>query len=258
MPENTTTEWLRVLALRAMTLRDWGSAPGSGAISDRAQLGVSDLLTALIADLASGYGPALTDGVLRFEPNARGSALDPTTGIEVPATPPRIDFLPSTVPRPRPSAIDDLRALAASLVAADPVLGWQLAVFTPGSATAMTIPDVQLDGEGTQAFGAPLPGSGHTVTTDPYEADYAYYQNGAFEVVAAKSSGPSSRNFQPSETAGFVLVVELLRIRDEIAALEGIPVPTPEESARIERLRQRQRSGETVLRHVRQLRAELH
>jgi hypothetical protein len=139
-------------------------------------------------------------------------------------------------------------ALAQFPVFYDPSFESRLAPFKLENADGFTIPDIQLDGEATQAFGEAIPDSGHAVTPDPDDADYIVYVSDRLHTpyVAVKVRERLTYNLE-EEQLGFQLLLRLYEQQERVRTLEAIADPTTEEQAELARLRRDLISGESFL-----------
>ncbi|MFK7991942.1 MAG: hypothetical protein AB8I08_38350 [Sandaracinaceae bacterium] len=253
--------WDKLIALQAMTIRDWGL---SFTVDERYFINFYDLFPIEMTELFGGYvidndqwiAPRvrIEDG----EPNVyylnylRGNCSNATTGEAETCRPSNQETF--TDP-PLMGTSNEILRLYASIFALsqfpvyyDPSFESRLAVYKLGSSDGFTIPDIQLDGEATQAYGAAIPGSGHAITTDPDEADYIIYVSDRLHqaLVANKIRERLTFNLE-EEQLGFQLLLGLQQQQDLVRSLSAIASPTPAEIAQLASARQRLTQGETFV-----------
>ena len=130
----------------------------------------------------------------------------------------------------------------------DPSFESRLAVFKLDSADGFDIPDEQLDGLPTQAYGQAVPGSGHAVTDDPAAANYIVYVSDRLHApyVAVKLFERLTYNLE-EEQLGFQLLLQLHGLQTELRRLEAIDSPTADQAEMLRRTRRRLEDGETFV-----------
>lgn len=261
--ERSGVFWDKLLAMRALTVRDWGL---SFTIDERFFINFYDLFPIEMTELFGGYviddnrwiAPRVQidettgEAQVYYLNYVRGNCRDASTGEFVPCRD------SNAVEYEQPHLMDTsneilrlyaaIYALAEFPVFYDPSFESRLAVFKLDNADGFTIPDVQLDGEATQAFGAAIPGSGHAVTTDPEEADYIIFTSDRLSTpyVAVKVRERLTYNLE-EEQLGFQLLLRLYRQQERVRALEAIADPTTEERRELTNLRRQLTGGESYI-----------
>jgi hypothetical protein len=254
--------WDKYTALLALTVRDWGL---SFTVDERYFINFYDLFPVEMTELFGGYvidddewrAPrasvdASGDAQVFYTNIVRGNCRNASTGETEPCRPSN----PETyrLPPIEGTSNDILRLYAAIFALAefpvfyDPSFESRLAIYKLDNADGFTIPDIQLDGQPTQAFGAAIPGSGHAVTTDSADADYIIYVSDRLHTpyVAVKVRERLTYNLE-EEQLGFQLLYELYNQQERVRTLDALPTLTPEQRAELTALRHRLQAGETFL-----------
>ncbi|MGE0790749.1 MAG: zinc-dependent metalloprotease [Sandaracinaceae bacterium] len=254
--------WDKLIALRALTVRDWGL---SFQIDERFFINFYDLFPIEMTELFGGY--IEDDDFARAprvrmeggEPNIyyvnllRGNCRNATTGAFEPCVGPVQERFPD--PPLMGTSNEILRlyaaiwALAEFPVYYDPSFESRLAVYKLDSADGFTIPCVQQDGQPTAGFGGTIPGQAcHVSTTDPLDADYIMYISDRLHTayVATKIRERLTFNLE-EEQLGFQLLVRLHETQASVRALEALGTLTPEQRAELSQLRRQIQRGETFL-----------
>ena len=235
--------WDKLIAMQALTIRDWGL---SFSIDERYFINFYDLFPIEMTEIFGGYvinddewiAPRVRmeggDPQVVYLNYLRGNCRDATTGAfgtcrdsnPVEFTDPPLQGTSNEIQR----LYAAIFALAQFPVYYDPSFESRLAVYKLGSANGFTVPDVQLDGEPTQAFGAAIPGSGHAVTTELDEADYITFVSDRLNTpfLAVKLRTRLTFNLE-EEQLGFQLLVRLNAQQERVRELELLANPTPAE-----------------------------
>ncbi|MCA9606369.1 MAG: hypothetical protein KC619_12270, partial [Myxococcales bacterium] len=253
--------WDKLVALQALTVRDWGL---SFTIDERYFINFYDLFPIEMTELFGAYvedddfnrAPRVAmdgaDPQIYYVNLLRGNCRSATTGEFEPCVGPVEERFADP---PIMGTSNEVLRLYASVFALsefpvfyDPSFESRLAVFKLDNADGFTIPDVRLDGEPTQAFGQAVPGSGHTVTTNPEEADYIIYVSDRLHqpLVAVKVTERLTFNLE-EEQIGFQLLLRLHENQEEVRALEARGTLTPAERAHLAELRRRLTAGESFI-----------
>lgn len=259
--------WDKLLALQALTVRDWGL---SFTIDERFFINFYTLFPIEMTEL---FGAYITDDdfaraprmrIVDGEPHVqyvnltRGSCRNPTTGavetcvgtVEERFTNPPILGTSNEVLR----QFATIFALSEFPVYFNPSFESRLQVFKLDNADGFTIPDTGLDGTPTLAFGSAIPGSGHTVTTDPTAASYIVYVSDrvsqpyvAVKVFERAASGDRIAEGE-EEQIGFQILHNLYGLQEEVRALDALGAAiTPAQRTRRAALQRRLTSGESFL-----------
>jgi hypothetical protein len=253
--------WDKLIALRALTIRDWGL---SFTLDERYFINFYDLFPIEMTELFGGYvinDPSWIAPRVRMqggEPNVYylnyllGSCRNPGTGEFEPCDGAASERFPDT---PLLGTSNEILRLYAAIYALaefpvfyDPAFESRLAVFKLDNADGFTIPDIQLDGQPTCAFNQAIPGSGHAVCTNPEEADYIVFVSDRLHTpyVAVKMRERLTYNLE-EEQLGFQLLLRLHNQQQRVRELRALPAPTPAERNELnERLRELQ-AGESFL-----------
>ncbi|HHH31623.1 MAG TPA: hypothetical protein ENK57_25195 [Polyangiaceae bacterium] len=261
--ERAGTFWDKLVALQALTVRDWGL---SFSIDERYFINFYDLFPIEMTELFGAYiedddfnrAPRMTvaaDGSpqITYVNLLRGNCRTAASGASGPCVPSVAERFDSAPPIMGTS--NEILRLFASIFALsefpvyyNPSFESRLAVFKLDSADGFVIPDVRLDGGATQAFGQAIPDSGHAVTTDPLEADYIVYVSDRLHqpYVAVKVEERPTFNLE-EEQLGFQLLYRLHQTQENVRELEALPSPTTEQRARLTSLRRELISGESFL-----------
>lgn len=267
--ERAGTFFDKQIALRALTLRNWGL---NFTIDERYFLNFYDFFPVEMTELFGGYvldDPSwyaprvdMTSGtpVLEYLNWYRGGGIfadcrDPTTGQPAPCR----DANPVVFPgRPLGGTSSDvLRVYAAIFALAEfPVFydsSWEqrLAVFKLDSADGFDIPDTQPDGTSTCGLdvGAEsVADPAHSVCTSPDDADYILYRSARLHTtyVAVKVRPRITYNLE-EEQLGFQLLLAMHQNQERIAALEADTSRTPEEDAELSQRQRRLEDNESFL-----------
>lgn len=252
--------WDKYIALLALTVRDWGL---SFTIDERFFINFYDLFPVEMTEIFGGH---VIDDARWIAPRVRmeggepqvyylnyllGQCRSATTGEITTCDEPVVDRFPDP---PLLGTSNEVLRLFASIYALaefpvfyDPSFESRLAVFKLDNADGFEIPNVQLDGQPTQAFNAAIPGSGHAVTPDPEEADYIMYVSERLHTpyVAVKVRERLTFNLE-EEQLGFQLLLRLHNLQERVRELEGMPA-TPENLARLADSRRELQAGESYL-----------
>jgi len=253
--------WDKYIALLALAIRDWGL---SFTVDERFFINFYDLFPNEMREVFGGYiidepswmAPRIRmdggDPQVYYMNNVVGSCRNPTTGGFEPCddgaderfTDPPILGTNNEVLR----IFAAIFSLAEFPVYYDPSFESRLAVFKLDNSEGFTIPDVQLDDQPTKAYGQPIPGSTHAVTTDPAQADYIVYASDRLHTayVAAKVREDINFNLEEGQL-GFQLLLRLTQLQERVRELSALPSPTPEELAELAELRQRLTRNESFL-----------
>jgi hypothetical protein len=255
--------WDKYIALLALTIRDWGL---SFTIDERYFINFYDLFPLEMTEIFGGH---VIDDPRWMAPRARveggepqvqylnyllglGYCRNPTTGEFITCDTPATERF--TDP-PILGTSNEILRLYASIFALsefpvfyDPSFESRLAVFKLDNADGFTIPDVQVDGLPTQAFGQAIPGSGHNVTADPTDADYIMYVSERLHTpyVAVKVRERLDTVNLEEEQLGFQLLQRLMELQDLQNQLEA-ETPTPENLERLQITRTELQRGESFL-----------
>ncbi|WP_053232071.1 hypothetical protein [Sandaracinus amylolyticus] len=252
--ERAGTFFDKLIALRALTIRDWGL---SFTIDERYFINFYDLFPVEMTELFGGYviddphwyAPRVTvddgEATLEYVNWYRANCREAGTGALVPCRGPNTEVFPGSALGG--TSNDVLRFYAAAFALSEfPVFydsSWEqrLAVFKLGNADGFDIPDTQPDGDATCAFGTAID-AGHALCTDPLEADYIVYESNRLHVsyVAVKVRPRIEYNLE-EEQLGFALLLEMTRNQQRIEELEALATRTPEQERE---LRNRQRELE--------------
>jgi hypothetical protein len=248
----------KLLALRALTVRDWGL---SFTIDERFFINFYDLFPIEMTELFGGY---VLDDPHWFAPRVemvggepvveyinwyRDGCRDPGTGL--PTTCRRATPEAFTAPPLGGTSNDVLRTYAAVYALAEfPVFydsSWEqrLAVFQLGNADGFDIPDVQPDRTATCAYGttsADRVDPAHGLCAAAEDADYIIYHSDRLhaDYVAVKVRTRIDFNLE-EEQLGFQLLLQMSENQDAVRALEALPTRTP---AQEDELRTRRRQLE--------------
>jgi hypothetical protein len=238
--------WDKLIALVALTVRDWGL---SFTLDERYFINFYDLFPVEMTEIFGGHviddprwiAPRLN--VVGGEPQVQylnyllGQCRSPTSGEITTCDTPVVERFPGTPILGTSNEVLRLyaaiQALAEFPVFYDPSFESRLAIFKMDNADGFDIPNVQLDGQPTQAFGAAIPGSGHAVVTDPAEADYIMYISERLHTpyVAVKVRERLTFNLE-EEQLGFQLLLRLTELQNRVNELEAAP-DSPEMRQRI-------------------------
>lgn len=244
----------KLMALRALTLRDWNL---SFTIDERFYLNFYDLFPVEMTELFGGYviddshwfAPRVSlsgrDATVEYVNWYRANCREAGTGNIVPCRGAQTAVFPG--PTIGGTSNDVLRVYAAVYALAEfPVFydsSWEqrLAVFKVGNGDGFDVPDTQPDGTQTCAFGARLEPA-HAVCTDPDDADYITYDSDRLHVryAAVKVRTRIEYNLA-EEQLGFQLLYQMTLNQERIRELQALPTRTP---AQEQELRQRQRTLE--------------
>ncbi|HJL16827.1 MAG TPA: hypothetical protein RMH99_14280 [Sandaracinaceae bacterium LLY-WYZ-13_1] len=255
--------WDKLVALQALTIRDWNL---SFFIDERFFINFYDLFPVEMTELFGGYviddnrwmAPRVTvdedsgEAQVYYLNYLRGNCRDATTGSTTPCRESNAEEFEQ--PPLMGTSNDVLRLYAAIYALAqfpvfyDPSFESRLAIFKLDNADGFTIPDVDNEGNPTTAYGAAIPGSGHSVTTDPEEADYITFVSDRLHTpyVAVKVRQRLTYNLE-EEQLGYQLLLRLYEQQERVRALEAIADPTTEQRAELARLRRDLTSGESFL-----------
>lgn len=254
--------WDKLIALQALTIRDWGL---SFTIDERYFINFYDLFPIEMTELFGAYiedndhnrAPRVSfdasgEPQVYYVNLIRGNCRSATTGAFEPCVGPVNERFPS--PPLLGTSNEILRIYAAIFALSefpvyyDPSFESRLAIYKLGNADGFTIPDIRLDGEPTQAFGQAIPGSGHTVTTDPVEADYLIYVSDRLSTpyLAVKVTERLTFNLE-EEQLGFQLLLRIYNLQEEVRALEALGTLTPEQRTHLAQRRRRLIAGESFL-----------
>jgi hypothetical protein len=265
--------WDKLLALRALTLRDWGL---SYTLDERYYINFFSFFPVEMTEL---FGGLILDNDDWFAPRVRTDAAggtnhvqyvnwyrapdlfgrgcrNPTTGVTEPCR----QATPVEFPNPviQGTSDDILRVYATAFALAEfPVFydnSWErrLSVFALGSGTGFTIPDVQRDGHTTCMYGAGTPiSAGHTSGCTADTADYITYTSDHLHstYVAVKVRSRDTYNLE-EEQLGFQFLLGLTQTQDRVRALqilEAAGTLSPAQAAELARLRHRLQSDESFL-----------
>jgi hypothetical protein len=253
--------WDKYIALRALTIRDWGL---SFTIDERYFINFYDLFPIEMTELFGGYvvnDPSWIAPRVRVDGDQAnvyylnyllGQCRNPGTGEFEPcdgSAPERFPDLPLL------GTTNEIMRLYAAIFALaefpvfyDPAFESRLAIFKLDSADGFTIPEIQLDGEPTCAFGQAIPGSGHAVCSNPDDADYIVYVSDRLHApyVAVKMRERLTYNLE-EEQIGFQLLLRLSNRQDRIRELEAITEPTLEERNELNSERRALQTDESFL-----------
>lgn len=261
--ERAGTIWDKLIALRALTIRDWGL---SFTIDERYFINFYDLFPIEMTELFGGYiedndfARAPRIRMVDGEPEVyyvnllRGNCRNATTGAFEPCVGPVEERFPD--PPIMDTSNEILRLFAAIWALAefpvyyDPSFESRLAVYKLDSADGFTIPCTQQDGEATAGFGGTIPGQAcHVAAPDPLSADYVMYVSDRLHTayVATKVRERLTFNLE-EEQLGFQLLMRLYNTQEDIRALEALgDTITPEQRAELSALRREIQRGETFL-----------
>lgn len=258
--------WDKYLALRALTVRNWGL---SFTIDERFFINFYDLFPIEMTELFGGFAiddPTWMAPRLRVDAagdpqvyylnltrtSAFGQCRNPTTGELIPCDGPASERYPD--PALLGTSNEILRVFAAIFALAefpvfyDPTFEAKLSIFKLDNADGFTIPDVQQDGQPTCAFNQAIPGSGHAICTDPEEADYIVYVSDRLHTpyVAVKVRQRLTYNLE-EEQLGFQLLLRLYNQQERVRELEALPTLTDAQRAELNQLRVQLQNGESFL-----------
>lgn len=260
--------WDKLFALRAMTLRDWGSSTGA---EERFYVNFHTFFPIEVTEMFGGY---ILDDPSWFAPRIDRSG--PTPIVEYPnlwrggdcRDGPRVAPCRGSIaaeftnPAVEGASNDILRFYATAFALSEfPVFydtSWEarLAVFQMGNGDQFTMPDRQPDGSLTCAYRTPrqeargertvtLTTSGATCT-DPVEADYITYTSDRLHAtyVAAKVRSRTDYNLE-EEQLGFSLLRRLSATQDRVRELVEIESGRPLTDAERNELNTRRRRLES-------------
>ncbi|MBX3272696.1 MAG: hypothetical protein KF729_20715 [Sandaracinaceae bacterium] len=254
--------WDKLIALQALTVRDWGL---SFTIDERFFINFYDLFPIEMTELFGAYvidddfnraprvaRAAGADSEIYYVNLLRGNCRSAVSGAFEPCVGEVQDRFPDL---PIMGTSNEILRLYASIFALaefpvfyDPSFESRIAIFKLDSADGFRIPDIQLSGLPTRAFGEAIPGSGHEVVTDPTAADYIIYLSDRLHqpYVAVKVRERLTFNLE-EEQIGFYLLHRLYGLQQEVRALEARGTLTPSERAHLTELRRRLVAGESFL-----------
>lgn len=260
--ERAGVMWDKLLALRALTVRDWGF---SFTIDERYFINFYDLFPIEMTELFGAYiedndfARAPRMRIVDGEPEVyyvnllRGSCRNATSGEFEPCVGPVQERFPDP---PILNTSNEILRLYASVWALaefpvyyDPSFESRLAVYKLDSADGFTIPCTQQDEQPTQGFGGTIPGQTcHLAATNPVDADYVMYVSDRLHTayVATKVRERLTFNLE-EEQLGFQLLMRLYNTQEQVRALEAVGAPTPEQRRQLSQLRTEIQRGETFL-----------
>ncbi len=234
--------WDQLLALRALTIRDWGL---SYTVDERYYINFYSFFPVEMTELFGGY---ILDDPEWFAPRVRtatdgstqvqyvnwfrgtdirgGGCRNPTTGVLGPCRPATEVAFPNPVVE---NVSNDILRVYATIFALNefPVFydtSWErrLAVFALGSGDGFTIPDTQRDGTATCAYGTLTTAPGHASGCTATDADYITYTSDHLHTtyVAVKIRSRDSYNLE-EEQLGFEYLLELNTTQDRVRVLDA-------------------------------------
>ncbi len=253
--------WDKLIALRALTLRDWNLG---FTVDERFFINYYDLFPVEMTELFGGY---VLDDPTWFAPRVdtsgpepiveyvnwyRGNCRSATTGGIEPCREDNPTVFPGT---PIEGTSNDiLRTYAAVFALAEfPVFydsSWErrLAIFKLGSGDGFRVPDLQRDGSQTCAFGTSRTEPTHRSGCTAEDADYIVYTSDARHTsyVAVKIRNRIDFNLE-EEQLGFQLLLEMSANRDAIRALAALPTRNMAQEAELRQRRERLDRDESFL-----------
>lgn len=235
--------WDQLLALRALTIRDWGL---SYTVDERYYINfysffpveMTELFGGYILDDPEWYAPRMVTPTGGGDPQVQyvnwfrgldirgGGCRNPTTGVLGPCRPATEDAFPNPVIE---GVSNDILRVYATVFALNefPVFydtSWErrLAIFALGSGDGFTIPDTQRDGTATCAYGPITTSPGHASLCSAEDADYITYTSDHLHstYVAVKIRSRDTYNLE-EEQLGFQYLLELNATQDRVRVLDA-------------------------------------
>ena len=238
--------WDKLMALRALTIRDWGL---SFTVDERFFINFYDLFPTEMTELFGGY---IINDDRWFAPRVDLSGPEPVVQLinyyrgrcilddgsigpcrdsnEATFTGPAIGNTSSEVLR----IYAAVYALAEFPVYYDTTWEQRLSIFKLDNADGFTIPDFQRDGSTTCGYGGIVPGSAHDDCTPApgadeatrraaaEEANYIMYQSARLHTTyLAVKAYPNIDNNLEEEQLGFQLLFHLTELQQEVQQLEA-------------------------------------
>jgi hypothetical protein len=264
--------WDQLLALRALTIRDWGL---SYTVDERYYINfysffpveMTELFGGYILDDPEWYAPRIVTPAGGGDPQIQyvnwfrgtdirgGGCRNPTTGVLGPCRPATEDAFPNPVIE---DVSNDILRVYATVFALNefPVFydtSWErrLAIFALGSGDGFTIPDTQRDGTPTCAYGPVTTSPGHASGCAAEDADYITYTSDHLHstYVAVKIRSRDTYNLD-EEQLGFEYLLELSTTQDRVRVLvarQAAGTATAAELRELARLQESLASNESYL-----------